>query len=146
MKPLMFLLSLFTFSAFACDDNYLAGQTDAEKFLVAADQADFVYFGKVVRLFQLPDTPSSTEGYNGFVFQVEEIVKGETGNFMELEKLPWCGVNKALMEGYWPDEFGQEYVVAVKRYNDIDYLIAVLPREQAHEAFTNVEVKGKNSL
>lgn len=79
----------------------------------------------------LPDTPSSVEQYNGFVFQVQEILKGDVGNFMEVEKLPWCGVNTAEQKGYWPQEFGQEYVAAVKRYGDIDYLIAVYPLKEA---------------
>ena len=139
MKFVTVLLMLFSFSAFTCEDDYLDGKTDAEKFLAAVEKADFVYFGKVVRLYQLPDTPESSPGYNGFVFQIDSLIKGKTGNFMELEKLPWCGVNKAYMEDYWPDEFGQEFVAAVKRYNDIDYLIAVLPKSRAHEAFVNVE-------
>ena len=131
MKIFVLLLTLISTAAFACSDDRLKDYSAPDKFLLAAQEADFVYFGKVVRLYMLPDTPSSVNSYNGFVFQVQELIKGDTGNFMEVEKLPWCGVNKAEMENYWPDEFGQEYVAAVKRYGDIDYLIAVYPLKEA---------------
>ncbi len=138
MKFLIFVLSLFSAAALSCADDRLKNYSAPDKFVLAAQEADFVYFGKVVRLYTLPDTPSSSS-YNGFVFQVSELIKGETGNFMEVEKLPWCGVNKAEMEGYWPEEFGQEYVAAVKRYGDIDYLIAVYPLKEAKLDIYKVE-------
>lgn len=131
MKYIILLLSLFSATLLACADDRLKGYSAPDKFVIAAEEADIVYFGKVVRLYTLPDTPESNTGYNGFVFQVEEILKGTTGNFMEVEKLPWCGVNQAEMESYWPDEFGQQYAVAVKRQGDIDYLIAVYPLKEA---------------
>lgn len=131
MKYLILILSLFSASIMACADDRLKGYSAPDKFLIAAEEADIVYFGKVVRLYMLPDTPKNISGYNGFVFQIKEILKGVTGNFMEVEKLPWCGVNQAEMENYWPDEFGQEYVVAVKRYGDVDYVIAVYPLKEA---------------
>lgn len=131
MKIFVLLLTLISTATFACSDDRLKGYSAPDKFLLAAQEADFVYFGKVVRLYMLPDTPSSVELYNGFVFQVQEILKGDMGNFIEVEKLSWCGVNSAQMADYWPDEFGQEYVAAVKRIADIDYLIAVYPLQQA---------------
>lgn len=131
MKYLILLLSLFSSALLACADDRLKGYSAPDKFLIAAEEADIVYFGKVVRLYMLPDTPETTSGYNGFVFQIGEILKGTTGNFMEVEKLPWCGVNRSEMEGYWPEEFGKEYVAAVKRLGDVDYLIAVYPLKEA---------------
>lgn len=131
MKHLIFLLSLFSATVLACADDRLKDYSAPDKFLIAAEEADIVYFGKVVRLYMLPDTPENSNTYNGFVFQVKEILKGTTGNFMEVEKLPWCGVNQAEMENYWPEEFGQEYVAAIKRIGDVDYLIAVYPLKEA---------------
>lgn len=139
MKYALLLLSLFSATVLACADDRLKDYSAPDKFLIAAEEADIVYFGKVVRLYMLPDTPKNTNSYNGFVFQVKEILKGTTGNFMEVEKLPWCGVNQAEMQNYWPDEFGQEYVAAIKRMGDVDYLIAVYPLKEAKLDIYKVE-------
>lgn len=131
MKYLVFFLMFFSSTLLACADDRLKGYSAPDKFLLAAEEADFVYFAKVVRLYMLPDTPEGAENYNGFVFQVMELLKGETGNFMEVEMLPWCGVNTADMTDYWPQEFGQEFAVATKRYGEVDYVIAVYPLKEA---------------
>lgn len=131
MKFLLLINVLFSFSSVACDKEYLQSLSNADKFLVAVEKADFVYFGEVVRLYQLPNTPESFDGYNAYVFQVTELVKGQTSNFMELEASSWCGVTPAEDQEYWPNKVGQKFVVAGHRENDTDYVLAVYPAVQA---------------
>lgn len=130
MKYLLILIMLVSNVALACGEH-LKGLGDDKKFLDAVKNADFVYFGKVYRLYQLPDTAASFPHYNGYVFYVDELIKGSSYDYMEAEQSSWCGVNSPLTENYWPDDIDEEFVVAGRYDNGVNRIIAVYPTEKA---------------
>jgi hypothetical protein len=136
----LFLTTLlfFSFHGVACENNPYQNLTDEEKLLAAVDKAEFAYFGKVVRLYRLPDTPKKVPNYNGYVFKVLELVKGETLEFMDTAMVPTCGINDEYMEGYWPNEIGQEFVVAGFEKDGLSYVTAVYPLKEAMEKIYRV--------
>lgn len=131
MKYLLCIFLLFSASVFPCGEELL-NASDDEKFIAAVENSDFVYFGKVVRLYRVPDTPSSFPHYTGYVFWVDEVIKGNKDwDYMEAEQSSWCGVNSPLTENYWPDDIDQEFVVAGKYVRGGNHVIAVYPTDKA---------------
>ncbi len=131
MKVLMFVAFFSSSLAVACDEEKFKDLTREDKFLEAVEQAEFAYFGKVVRLYRLPDTPKKVPGFNGFVFEVDKLIKGETLNYMDAGMSPTCGINDEYMEGYWPTEIGDKFVVAGYEKDGLHYITAVFPLEEA---------------
>ncbi len=130
-KILFVLWAILPLTAISCSQDYLQDYSDAAKFQVVAENSEFVYFGEVVRLYRLPNTPKLVGGYNGLVFRVKETLKGSVSSIMEAERSFWCGVNSPIMTGYWPDKVGKKFVVAAKQINGTFYIHAVYPSEKA---------------
>ena len=131
MKYLLYISLLFSATVFACGEE-LKDLSDDKKFIAAIERADFVYFGNVIRLYTLPETANSFPHYNGYVFWVDEVIKGKVEwDYMEAEQSSMCGVNSPLTENYWPDDINQEFVVAGRYVNGENHIIAVYPTELA---------------
>jgi hypothetical protein len=139
MKYLTLLLLCLSISVFACDDDSLAGYTDAQKFLTVVEHSDYIYVGEVVRLFRLPETLDDFPGFNAYVFKVEELIKGKALTFMEAEQGTWCGVNSPYSENYWPSDVGQKFVVAGTTQNGVNSILAVYPYAKATDVLIQVQ-------
>jgi len=134
MKKLKLLLStilLLSFSSIACQDIKIDELSDDKKFLLAVKNSDFVYFGTVIRLYQVPDTPASDKNFNGYVFQVDERIKGKTLTHMDMAQKPLCDDSDSWLTENWPTDLGQEFVVAVREKNENYELLSVYPVDKA---------------
>ncbi|GAA0361691.1 hypothetical protein GCM10009092_27580 [Bowmanella denitrificans] len=123
MRHLLLLLLFICELGWACSQNYLEGWSAEDKFLLAVEEAELVFVGKVVRLYRQPGQADLVKGYTGFVFEVQEGIKGNHSTFIDATLTPQCGINGLPWfeeDQYWPTEIGQRFVVAGrKRENEI---------------------------
>lgn len=139
MFRLITALLLFTsVPALSCDINSMKDLDQQKKFIKVVEGADFAFIGKVIRLYRVPDTPASFDHFNGYVFEITETIAGTQYTHMEAEQMATCGVNTADDKSYWPQEFGEEFVVTGITKNDIHYIQAVIPVEESLDVLYDI--------
>jgi len=138
MKLFLSILLFFSTQVLACSDVKLAGMTEEQKFLMAVKNSDFVYFGTVVRLYQVPDTPESDASYNAYVFQVDELIKGKTMTHMDMAQTSLCDDASSMLTSNWPTAFGQEYVAAVREVDGVYQLLSVYPMDKVTDILFDI--------
>ncbi|MBT1062585.1 hypothetical protein KJY73_03315 [Bowmanella sp. Y26] len=149
MKHLLFVLFFISEFGLACSQTYLEGWSAEDKFLLAVEKADFVFVGKVIRLYRQPGQADLVKGYTGFVFEVQEKIKGNQSPFVDAILTPDCGINGLPWfedDQYWPNEIGQRFVVAGNKQKIGTSVFAVWPYKEGEPLMYRVRISANKRI
>ena len=131
MKLFFYITALISFSAFCCEESPNNSLKENQLFDQAANKADYVIVGEIMRTFSLPNWE---KGEQGVIIKTIADLKGYISDYVDGAYLPTEGISPSKKQNpnYWPIKIDSLHLFSIKKENDNFFITAVANANDEH--------------